>query len=171
MGREVRYVTEDWQPHNRAKFDGLEFEEDLKNWEKQKRLWDKGQHQTYDGKIVALEKTYPDIDFDGMSFEEWHGPGPNPDDYTPTRLGDELTHMVMYENTSDGTPISPKFPIDDAEGLATWLADNNASSCGSMTASKEEWLSMIDSGFAPSAVSTGGELKSGVETMGAANSK
>lgn len=71
---------------------------------------------------------------------------------------------MMYENTSEGTPISPVF--ETPEALARWLADNNASAFGGMGATYEQWLATCREGFAPSAVfspSTG--MISGVAAM------
>lgn len=59
------------------------------------------------------------------------------------------THYMMYEDTSEGTPISPAFATP--EELARWLTDNNASAFGNMTATYEQWLSTIRRGFAFSA--------------------
>jgi len=74
----------------------------------------------------------------------------------------------MWETTSEGSPISPVF--ETPEELAQWLADNNASSFGSCTATYEQWLKMIkDSGWAMSAVLMNGEVKSGVEAVGEFN--
>ena len=67
----------------------------------------------------------------------------------------------MWETCSEGSPISPVFTTP--KKLAKWLADNNASSFGSMTATEEEWLAMIKEGWCPSAVSNGNILMSGVE--------
>ncbi len=69
----------------------------------------------------------------------------------------------MWENVSEGSPISPVF--ESPEKLAQWLADNNASSFGDMTATYEQWLSMIDVGWAMSGVMQNGVLKSGVEAI------
>lgn len=67
----------------------------------------------------------------------------------------------MWENTSEGSPISP--PCATPEDLARWLADNNASSFGSQTATYEQWLAMIMQGWAVSAVLVDGNMVSGVE--------
>jgi hypothetical protein len=68
----------------------------------------------------------------------------------------------MWETTSEGSPISPVF--DTPEALAKWLADTGASSFGSDTASYDQWHKMIvGTGWAMSAVSTGGKFMSGVE--------
>jgi hypothetical protein len=66
----------------------------------------------------------------------------------------------MWENTSEGSPISPVF--DTPEKLAQWLADHRASSFGSDTATYEQWLGMILRGWAPSAVMGPNGLQSGV---------
>lgn len=58
----------------------------------------------------------------------------------------------MWETTSEGSPMSPVFKTP--EELAHWLADTNASAFGSLTATYEQWLSMIGAGWAPSAVYT-----------------
>lgn len=68
----------------------------------------------------------------------------------------------MWETTSEGSPISPVFETPDE--LATWLADNGASSFGSNTATYEQWLGMIKGpGWAPSAIMDSKGLRSGVE--------
>ena len=66
----------------------------------------------------------------------------------------------MYEDTSEGTPISPIF--ENAEDLAHWLADNKASAFGGMTATYEEWLSTINRGYAVGMVMDKNGLRSGV---------
>jgi len=71
---------------------------------------------------------------------------------------------MMYETTSEGTPISPAFATP--EELAQWLADNGASSFGSSTASYESWLRVAKGGWAPSAIMDQNGLRSGVEALG-----
>lgn len=86
---------------------------------------------------------------------------PDPADYMPKFPEGTATGWCMYETTSEGTPISPVF--ETPEDLARWLADTGASAFGGMTATYEQWLGMARSGWAPSAVSSGGAFKSGVE--------
>jgi len=75
----------------------------------------------------------------------------------------------MWETVSEGSPISPVFATP--EKLAEWLSGNEASACGSMTASYASWLKMImGSGWAPSCVVDGGELLPGVEWLAKADS-
>ena len=75
----------------------------------------------------------------------------------------EGTGWQMWENTSEGSPISPVFKTPEA--LARWLTDSEASAFGKQTASYDAWLSMIvGPGTAPSAISTPGKgIISGVE--------
>ena len=99
-----------------------------------------------------------------MSYEEYSGARPEKSDYMPDWPESERTHLQMYETTTEGTPISPV--LKTAKELARWLADNNASAFAGEGASYEDWLSMIQGGgYAPSAVSVGGVLKSGVSGM------
>jgi hypothetical protein len=71
----------------------------------------------------------------------------------------------MWETTSEGSPISPV--CDSPEELAQWLADNESSACGDMTATVLDWLAMIKAGSAPTMVMGGGKgIRSGVEAAG-----
>lgn len=92
---------------------------------------------------------------------------PDRDDYMPDFPEGTATGWCMYETTSEGTPISPVF--DTPEALARWLADTGASAFGGRTATYEQWLSTIRQGWAPSAVTIGGALLSGVEFEGGAS--
>ncbi|MNR40154.1 hypothetical protein D3C85_1584160 [compost metagenome] len=71
---------------------------------------------------------------------------------------------MMYETTSEGSPISPAF--ETPEQLARWLADNGASAFGGSTASYASWLRVANGGYAPSAVLSSAGLQSGVEALG-----
>jgi len=75
----------------------------------------------------------------------------------------EATHYMMYEDTSEGTPISPAFATP--EELAQWLVDNNASAFAGARASYEAWLRVARGGWACSAVLHNGVLESGVEAL------
>lgn len=163
MGREVRRVPEGWQHPSKKKAGGFIplFESDkdpaekTRAWLDECRLWQLGEHPDqikYDG------------DAEYRTFTDWDGGPPNPDDYMPYWPEGERTHWQMYENTTEGTPISPV--METPEALARWLADNDASAFGDMTATYGEWLRTIKAGWAPSAISAGGELDSGVAFVG-----
>lgn len=81
-------------------------------------------------------------------------------DVMPDWPESERTHYQMYEDTTEGTPISPV--MESPEALARWLADNNASAFAGMTASYEAWLTVCRGAGAPSAIMVGGVLRPGV---------
>lgn len=140
MGREVRRVPADWQhPKTGDRFDPL-----------------------FDGYNDALASFQDDIDKMGLAEAlDYNGGGPCSDDYMPDWPESERTHYMMYEDTSEGTPISPAF--ETPEELAQWLADTGASSFGHSTATYEQWLPTCRGAWAPSMVMESGQLKSGVE--------
>jgi hypothetical protein len=169
MGREVRMVPPNWEhPKNDAGddtplMDGLC--KALSGWRREKAMWDLGYREGW-GKDepawVPIEEKY------AGSFEDWTGGEPDPDDYMPDWAPEFRTHFQMYEDTSEGTPISPV--EETPEALARWLADNNASAFGGMTATYEQWLTMANRGWAPGAMLTvnndgSGTMKSGVAAM------
>lgn len=161
MGREVRMVPADWEhPKNEhgnyIPLHGRSFKAERDEWDAGKHQWDAGMRWNYGaGKFVAKDDdmTYP--------YEEWAGGRPESEDYMPDWPESERTHLMMYEDVSEGTPISPAF--ENAEDLARWLADNNASACGSETATYEQWLATINQGGALSMVVVDGHVMSGVE--------
>lgn len=156
MGREVRRVTKDWEHPKKDNgsyqpmFDDY-YQNVLDEWIEQNKAWENG--------------THPDFKEYGSDYPRYAMWGGNPPDcayYKAVREKQEdLTHIQMYEDTSEGTPISPVF--EKPEDLARWLYDNKASAFGYQTASYEHWLSMINRGYCVSAVLIDGVVKSGVE--------
>jgi hypothetical protein len=140
MGREVRRVPMDWQHPM--------------EWREQ---WDRADQRV---KMKLVPKPLHNRD-----ILRYYDEGEEIDESTMMPVFPEgtATGFCMYEDTSEGTPISPVF--ETPEELARWLADTGASAFGQMTATYEEWLSMARAGWAPSAISTGGELHSGVAAM------
>jgi len=168
MGREVRMVRADWQHpkypdgHSFAGryvplYEGGRYAERAAEWDEEFAQWQAGFKRSYgtDQKWEARDAG------DNMRFSEWGGERPSPDDYMPDWPEAERTHLMMYEDTSEGTPISPAFATP--EELARWLADNGASSFGDMTATYEQWLHVAKGGWAPSMVIDNGHMMSGVE--------
>lgn len=167
MGREVRMVPKGWNhpvdmlgepvalmkgPWSKA----------AREWDAESAAWQRGEMLDYSKwpKEHAFKpKTQSALDCE--TFEEWSGARPVQSEYMPEFPEGMATMLMMYENTSEGTPISPAF--ETPEELARWLADNNASAFGGMTATYEQWLSTCKSGWAPSAMVVGGHLMSGVE--------
>jgi hypothetical protein len=149
MGREVRRVSKHWQ-HPRDEngkyipLYGRCYEDDLKDWMDMKKAWDNGFMKKYGADEDGLE---PRIDnYLNTTFADYYGECPEKLNYMPSWKEEERTHLMMYEDTTEGTPISPA--CETAEELARWLADNNASAFGKMTATYEEWLATIKRGYA-----------------------
>lgn len=164
MGREVRRVPADWQHPKewneyrqrfeyRPMHDSSSFEDADSEWMEGWRNWQRGLQD--DG------KTPIDAEDRGRCYTWYAGPRPSPDDYMPDWPAEQRTHFMMYEDMSEGTPISPAF--ETPEELARWLADNGASSFGNSTATYEQWLSVARGGWAPSMVIQNGHVMSGVE--------
>jgi hypothetical protein len=162
MSREVRRVPADWEhtkeynPYRnkdcyKPLYDG-DFKADARYWDDKCEKWEAGERPDY-----APIDEYP-IDY---PFDQWEGPRPYSGDYMPQWDESERTHYMMYETTSEGTPISPAF--DTPEDLARWLADTNASAFAGHGASYDAWLRIAKGGYAPSAIMIGGQLVSGVE--------
>ncbi|MCH6256697.1 hypothetical protein MLD52_09075 [Puniceicoccaceae bacterium K14] len=167
MGREVRMVPENWEhpKSDKGNFIPLldnygNFEECDKEWMEGWRKWQLGLCQSYGSEMEwkPIKKEYLNT-----RYTDYVGDRPNPDDYMPNWPESERTHLMMYENTSEGTPISPAFK--SAEELARWLADNKASAFADMTATYEQWLSTCQSGSAISMVISNEGMKSGVEAL------
>lgn len=189
MSREVRRVPADWehpkddlgrfQPmFDRSHADAVRQweEEELPEWIEGERLWrEEGKVKLYSGEIKTIEQVVAEAAeyrrSSNPTYDWWAGARPERPDpkwFMPDWPEAERTHYMMYEDTSEGTPISPAFATP--EELARWLADTGASSFAGCTASYEGWLRVARGGFAPSAVleinSDGSaRLISGVEEM------
>jgi hypothetical protein len=157
-------------------------EEDLPKWKIGKVLWDEGFIMTYadyysNGKSkVAIsdylekrrkeERNSWNPTPENPDYTWWAGEepdAPDPEYYMPQWPEEERTHYMMYEDTSEGTPISPAFATP--EELAKWLADTGASSFADFTATYDQWLSTIKRGSAVSAVIDNNGMRSGVEAL------
>jgi len=144
MGREVRKVPAHWdhpkdeRGRHKPLYPGDRYEERRREFEEK----------------LAAEGMQAAID--------WCGNPPNKEDYMPDWPDSEKTHLMMYEDTTEGTPISPAFKTP--EELARWLADNNASAFGNSGATYEQWLATIGDGYAVSMVFDAEHgIRSGVE--------
>lgn len=148
MGREVRRVPANWQHPKNERGEHIPLHDGfckaLTEWHRGKAMWGLGLRDDWNGGWKALK---PD---QTGTWEDWAGEEPKAEDYMPDWAPEARTHIQMYENTSEGTPISPVFA--EPEPLARWLADNNASAFGSETATYEQWLATIKRGWAISGV-------------------
>lgn len=152
MGREVRMVPANWEHPKDEHGDyepllGGDYESAAAEWDAEHTQWQLGLARNYgEGPShVPIEEAYR-----SGTYTAYSGRRPSPDDYMPHWPGAERTHFMMYEDTTEGTPISPAFATP--EELARWLTDNEASAFGRMTGSYEGWLRVAQGGFAPSLV-------------------
>jgi hypothetical protein len=141
MGREVRRVPKNWkhpknEDGNYIPLFGYSFSDDLAEWKLGNKKWKLGLMDDYAGGWIKISKKYKN-----MSYEEWDGDKPKKENYMPEWKEKELTHIMMYECTSEGTPISPAFkkPAD----LAAYLVGSEVSVFADITATYEQWLAMI----------------------------
>ncbi|MCG7507100.1 hypothetical protein [Mesorhizobium retamae] len=150
MGREVRMVPADWQ-HPRYTKDNAPFDRAVGRYIP---MFDGGYKE-------AAEEFMEKANAEGLEAAlDYYGSAPKEDEYMPDWPEDQRTHFMMYEDTSEGTPISPAFATP--EELAKWLADTGASAFANETATYEQWLRIARGGWAPSAIVVGGKLVSGI---------
>lgn len=173
MGREVRRVPANWQHpkafnvyRQRMEYVPL-YDGGRRSYEAEAAEWDEGWQKWQDGLVASgygdeapWRLRQPD---DGDRYTDYAGPRPSPDDYMPNWPEEQRTHLMMYEDTSEGTPISPAF--ETPEKLARWLADNGASAFANDTATYDQWLRVCQGGWAPSMVITDGKMLSGVAAL------
>jgi len=162
MGREVRRVPADWQHPKDTKtgfyvplFDGKDYDHRVREWDEEAAKWDEGMISDYNGGWQPIGGV------ESKTYSEWSGERPKSEDYMPRWTDSERTHLMMYEDTSEGTPISPAF--ETPEELAQWLVDNKSSAFGNYTGSYERWLHVARGGFAPSMVVITAGVVSGVD--------
>ena len=164
MGREVRKVPRCWE-HPRTlegafiPLHGRSYAKEAADWDAECLKWCEGwRPDYYDTKTCKVYPNTPE------GYAAWDGERPVESEYMPD-FGDSADMFVMYENVTEGTPISPAF--ETLEGLAHWLADNEASAFADRTATYEQWLATCRKGHAVSMVSSSdGKLVSGVEGLG-----
>ncbi len=142
MGREARRVPADWQ-HPKHEVPDYRTGRMVEFY---KPLYPGESYAPRAAEFVAK------LNADGLQEAiDWCG-CPDKDDFMPDWPAEQRTHLMMYEDTSEGTPISPAFATP--EELARWLADTNASAFGREGASYEAWLRIARGGWAPSMVFT-----------------
>jgi hypothetical protein len=178
MGREVRMVPANWQHpvaynYHRGENCLVPLYENRGDYEDRAAEWDEGWAKWQEGLCEQYgegPKWGPiDEEHRAMRYTDYAGERPSPDDYMPNWPASERTHYMMYEDTSEGTPISPAF--ETPEELARWLADNGASAFGGSTATYDQWLATCRGAWAPSLVAINGQLETGVEFAARTQSK
>jgi len=64
--------------------------------------------------------------------------------YMPDWPETERTHFMMYEDTSEGTPLTP--PLTTIEEVAQYLVDHKESVFGNIELNYEQWLNICKKG-------------------------
>ncbi len=144
MGRQLRMVAKNWKhPKNK---DGYyiplyygNFKKLLSDYNEGERQWNKGFRRDWDNRDQWIEK---EKKYSKMSYQKWDGERPIKDEYMPQWSKKEKTHIQLYENTTEGTPISPVFKLNDIEKLAEYAA-KKCTTFADFKASKEYWLELI----------------------------
>lgn len=170
MGREIRMVRAGWNHPVDTKGNYIPlykgpYSVHLAEWEEEAAHW--ANSEILDYSTWPERRTFKPKEESALtceSFEKWNGKPPVKDEYMPEWPNGEATMIVMYEDTSEGTPISPAFKTP--EELARWLTNTSASAFGGMTASYEQWLATCKAGYSVSMVMQGGRMMSGVEFNG-----
>ncbi len=149
LSREVRRVPLDWQHPTdergnlRPLLDGS-FTDAVAEWDAERAAWERGEFPDY-----ASEETR------ALTYEEWAEERPVEAHYMPTFPADATLGICMYEEVTEGTPISPVFP-DSEDGrtcMAAYLVANPSGITEGMTIA--DWLAIIGGGLGTKDVHTG----------------
>ncbi len=102
MGTEIRSVIPNWEhPKKDGAYIPL-FDESysavLSRWKKEKTEWEDLQATLVSGADAEA------------SFEDLVESRPEPESYRPDWKPEEMTWVQLYENTTEGTPVTPAFP-------------------------------------------------------------
>ena len=144
IGRELRKVPANWE-HPKGD-DGRyqpmreEFYGDaLNEWLRNHNEWEGGTHPNLI-ETPELKKKYP-------FWAMWESNPPDVKHYqTKKYLPEELTHIQLYEDTSEGTPVSPVFRADELDKLCEYAAEN-CTTFARFKTTKEEWFKMLGGGL------------------------
>jgi hypothetical protein len=144
MGRELRRVPENWEhPKNDSgnyqpmfnKYYG----DALNEWMIQHKQWEDGTHAD----LIDNPKRKQEYPF----YAQWGGNPPDVEYYQIIKyIEKELTHIQLYETTSEGTPISPVFKSNELDKLCEFAAEN-CTTFADFKATKEEWFKMFSDDF------------------------
>lgn len=186
MGRELRRVPPNWQHPQEDKYNPFKgitetrykplFDEAVdvawNEWWEEFEKW-----KAIEGDRVRAEYGEADYPKDQpyAAFCAWHGSPPDPDYYRPAWNEGEATWFQVYETVSEGTPVTPPFETQDE--LIVYLMnhgdfwDQSRRKEGRSSLNCDPWSReaaekfVLGTGWAPSLVSIGGQVMSGVDAM------
>ncbi len=148
------------------------FAKAMTEWYERWQAWERGERPDY-----CTDESKD------MAFWDWDGGPPDPAYHRPDWPAGTATWFQVYETVSEGTPVTP--PFATKEELVEYLVANGDfwdqsrrargitdMGCGPWSRKAAESF-VFGSGWAPSFISHGGQLSSGVEAlaqMGGGNS-
>ncbi len=148
MGRELRRVKKGWE-HPKSNNGGyapimdMSFEEAIETWIEEYQDWLK------------------DEDDEKYSLEDSIGSPPQIQYYRPHWEEGEATWVQVYENVSEGSPITPAFETKDE--LVDWMTNNKDFWGYQWT--KEQAEHFMETEWSISGVMIGGVMKRGYEVI------
>ena len=147
MGREIRRCPANWEhPKDRQGIykpllDG-DYPTHIRQWVERYLAWERGERPEY-----CTDESR------GLQYWEWDVGPPQPEDYRPAWPESEHTHYQVYENVTEGTPISPVFATTTE--VVDWLVKQGHS----RTAAE----AFVEDGWAPSIVIVGNRMAMGID--------
>lgn len=134
--REIRCVAPDWE-HPKSKYGwyiplGGAFRIAMNHWTEGAKAWD----GLIEDELAPKRSEYP-------AGAEYHKlfPRPSPRDFMPTWAADKATAYQIYENATEGTPLSPVLP--DRGALRKWFIDQGYPA-GHVLKFAKEWAAKRD---------------------------
>jgi hypothetical protein len=169
MGREIRKVPAGWEHprdengHYRPLFD-RDYETAMRTWYDELQAW-------LAGKFEEVRLKHPDLaakpsyasDTPFSAFKDWHGRPPDPDYHRPRWSDEQRTHYQLYEDVTEGTPLSP--PFATKEELVEHLV-RHGDGWGQSISRKAAEAFVFRDGWAPSLAIVDGRMVQGVEISG-----
>lgn len=157
MGREIRRVPPNWEHPKNEEGDYISmYDEDYESaadkWVAECVLWSQGQHPD------QLENKEKGRRMACRYYWEWAGGPPDEESHRP-KFTEEPTWYQMYQNVSEGTPVSP--PFETLEELRDWIVVNGDG--WGRPVSREAADRFVQSGYAPSMAIGPEGMKVGLE--------
>ena len=137
MGRKIRRVPADWQHprdertgHYKPLYDH-DYESAARGWIADLVAWENGADVLPSGHNIASARKF------FRYYWEYAGPPPDEEYCRPAWTPEQATHYQVYENVSEGTPVSPVFATLDA--LVEWLVSEGYSRTAAENFAKTGW--------------------------------
>lgn len=179
MGREIRRVPPNWDHPQKERYNSLKGEYEQGYQPLFDEPYREGMAEWLKNHLLWLEGKHPDqLDGSGKEYEnyaDWDGNPPDVKYYRPNWKEEDRTWWQIYETVSEGTPVSP--PFATKEELVEYLVENGdfwdqrrrkegrgGINCDPWSRKAAENF-VFGSGWAPSFISNGSSIMSGVEAM------